>query len=81
MADELTKALNEKNLVIGADKAIKNLKKGKSKKVLISNNCPEKIKQEIIKYKDKAEIIQLEINSEELNVRCKKPFNIAVLSY
>lgn len=81
MADELTKALNEKNLVIGADKAIKNLKKGKSKKVLIANNCPEKIKQEIIKYKDKAEIIQLEINSEELNVRCKKPFNIAVLSY
>ena len=81
MADELTKALNEKLLTIGADETIKNLKKGKTKKVLIANNCPDKVKQEIIKYKGNVEVIELEINSEELNVRCKKPFNIAVLSY
>ncbi len=79
--DELTKALNEKTLVIGNDRTIKNLKQGKTKKVFLASNCPNKIKQEIIKHKNKAEIIELDINSEELNIRLKKPFNIAVLSY
>jgi len=81
MADELAKALKEKTLTIGADRTIKNLEKGKVKKVFIAKNCPNKIKDEIMKHKDKIEVVELDINNEELNVVLKKPFNISVLSY
>lgn len=79
--DELTKALNEKTLTIGTKRTLKNIEKGKVKKVFLANNCPISIKEKIMQYKDKVEVIELDINSEELNIRLKKPFNIAVLSY
>jgi|TARA_B100001971_G_C18164085_1_gene523137 ribosomal protein L30E len=79
--DELTKALDEKTLVLGKDRTLKKLKKGEVSKVFLANNCSDKIKEEILKNKNKTEIIELDISNEELNIRCKKPFNISVLSY
>ncbi len=79
--DELTKALDEKTLVLGKDRTLKKLKKGEVSKVFLANNCSDEIKEEILKNKNKAEIIELDISNEELNIRCKKPFNISVLSY
>ncbi|MBI2663467.1 ribosomal L7Ae/L30e/S12e/Gadd45 family protein [Candidatus Woesearchaeota archaeon] len=81
MADELSKAMNEKTLTLGTDRTLKKLEKGEAKKVFISKNCPEDTKNKIMKYKTKAEIVELDITNEELNVRLKKPFNISVLSY
>ena len=63
--DELTKALDEKTLVLGKDRTIKKLKKGEVSKVFLANNCSDSIKEEILKNKNKAEIIELDISNEE----------------
>ena len=81
---ELLKSeLKEKNPIIGADSVLKLVKNSKAKKIYISKNCPDELREDLRHYTTvfKAEFIELTISSEELGVLCKKPFSIAVLSY
>jgi len=79
---ELRKLVKSKNLVIGTQRTINNLKQGKVEKVIISSNCPEKIINDLNYYADlsKAKTIKTSYPNEELGVICKKPFSISVLS-
>ena len=79
---EIKKLLKEKNLVIGTERTIKNLKLGKVDKVIITLNCPEKVQKDIKYYAGlgKAEVLKIKYPNEELGVICKKPFAISVLS-
>ncbi|MAG20395.1 50S ribosomal protein L30 [archaeon] len=80
---DLKKVLKEKEVVIGTDKAIKNIKRGKCEKVFLSSNCPEEVKGDIEHYSklNKTEIVQLKQPNDELGMICKKPFSISVLCY
>jgi len=79
---EIKKMLKSKKLVIGTEKTLKNLKKGKAAKVFVTSNCPKSIKDDLKDYADlsKAEIVELDIPNDELGVICKKQFSISVLS-
>lgn len=79
---ELKKMLKEKNLVIGRERTIKNLKLGKVDKVVVTLNCPEKVQEDIDYYAGlgKAEVLKIKYPNEELGIICKKPFAISVLS-
>ncbi|MBL7054783.1 ribosomal L7Ae/L30e/S12e/Gadd45 family protein [Candidatus Woesearchaeota archaeon] len=79
---ELKKLLKENNPVIGTDKTIKSLKRGKISKVIITSNCPEKVQEDIEHYSGlaKAEVLKTKYPNDELGVICKKPFAISVLS-
>ena len=44
---EIKKLIKVKNLVIGSDRTIKNLKLGRIEKVIISSNCAEKMLDDI----------------------------------
>ena len=79
---EIKKNLKSKKLIIGSNKAIKNLKLGKIKKVFLSYNCAENIKKDIIYYSkiSKIEVIELAQRNDELGTICKKLFQISVLS-
>ena len=77
--DKLKKALKDPNLTYGTELTLKKLKLGKIKTVLLAKNCPEQIKKKISSYK--IEIIQLEDDSEEIALLCKRPHWISVLSY
>ena len=79
--DEIKKALENKKAIIGTDRVIKLLKQGLLKKVFVSLNCPKEIKESINYYKSISgvEVVELEKDSEELGVLCKKPFTISVL--
>ena len=79
---EIKKLIKAKDLVIGADRTIKNLKLGKVEKVIISSNCAENVVRDLSHYagSSKAETIKVNYLNEELGVICKKPFSISVLS-
>lgn len=80
---DLKKALKEKTIVFGSKVTLKNLKRGKVKKVFISGNCPRETRESIEYYTKlaNAEVVHLKENSDEINVICKKPFPITVVSY
>ncbi|TKJ16956.1 50S ribosomal protein L30 [Candidatus Woesearchaeota archaeon B3_Woes] len=80
---DIKKNLAAKKLIKGAKENIKNIKLGKISKVYISQNCPENIQNDIIKYTKIAKIDSIILNesSEELGVICKKPFSISILSF
>ncbi|MEM5778542.1 MAG: 50S ribosomal protein L30e [Candidatus Aenigmatarchaeota archaeon] len=82
MLDELKNALREKRVIIGSKQSIKNLKLKNVKLVVIANNCPENIKNDI-EYYSKLTGIKVEKfdgTAKQLGIFCGKPFPIAVLA-
>ncbi|MEK6827998.1 MAG: ribosomal L7Ae/L30e/S12e/Gadd45 family protein [Nanoarchaeota archaeon] len=81
-AAEIKKMLKAGNIVIGTERAMKNLKLGKVQKVLMSSNCPARVESNINYYAglSGAELYKLDYPNDELSVICKKPFSISVLA-
>jgi large subunit ribosomal protein L30e len=78
---EFKKILKNKNLIIGTEKTIKQLKLVKLARVFVSSNSSEKIRADINYYAKltKTEVMNLKYTNEELGELCKKPFSISVL--
>ena len=78
---EIKKYAEAKKILIGTEQALKNIKKGTTKKVFLSSNCPARIKTTLQHYSSikEIEIIELNQGNIELGVICKKPFAISVL--
>ncbi len=79
---EIKKLLKENDFIIGTELTIKNLKLGKVSLVVVTENCPDKVVEDIEYYADlsKAEVAKIDAPNEELGIICKKPFSISVLS-
>jgi len=79
---EIKKLIKAKDLIIGTERTIKNLKLGKVEKVIISSNCTENVINDLRYYAglSKTETIRVNYPNDELGVICKKPFFISVLS-
>ena len=82
-AAEIKKMLKAGNVLIGTERAIKNLKLGKVQKVLVSSNCPTGVEKDINYYAglSGAEFHKIDYPNDELSVICKKPFSISVLAF
>jgi large subunit ribosomal protein L30e len=82
MLDEIREALKSNNIIIGSKRTIKNLKLGKVKKVIIANNCPEKIRKDIEYYAKLSgiEVKEFDGTAKQLGITCGKPFSIAALA-
>jgi len=78
---EIKGLLKKKNLIIGTERAVKELKKGALSRIFLTSNVPEKIRADINYYGKltKTEVINLKYTNEELGEICKKPFPISVL--
>lgn len=78
---ELKKLVGNKKLILGADRTIKDLKRGEAKKVFLASNCKKETKEDILHYAKthKIEVSQLDVNNEELGVIVKKPFAVSVI--
>ena len=79
---EIKKMLKTGNLILGTERAMKNLRLGKIEKVMVSLNCPAKVEKDIGYYAGLAgaEVQKLDYQNDELGVICKKPFSISVLA-
>ena len=79
---EFKKLLKSKPIVIGTERTVKNLKKGRIEKIFLSSNCPANVEKDLSYYAPlgKADVVKLQYPNDELGVICKKPFSISVLS-
>jgi|SRR3989338_3560823 len=79
---EIKKMLKSGNVILGTERAIKNLRLGRVQKVLISSNCPVGLEKDLNYYAglSGAELHKLEYPNDELSIICKKPFSISVLA-
>ena len=79
---EIKKLIKAKDLVIGTERTIKNLKLGRVDKIIMSSNCAESVVDNLNHYAGlgKTETIKVNYLNDELGVICKKPFSISVLS-
>ncbi len=83
MSDELNKAIKEKELTIGTERTLKNLKLGKVNTVFLASNCKPEVKEQVEYYAEISgtKVVQLELPDKELGLLCKKPFKVSVVSY
>ncbi len=67
---------------LGANNAIKNVKMGKAKLVVVAENCPKDIHEDIEYYckLSKIPMIIYKGSSLDLGVVCGKPFMVSVLT-
>ncbi|MGC9517255.1 MAG: 50S ribosomal protein L30e [Methanomicrobiales archaeon] len=74
-------AVDTGNVTLGSDKSIQELKLGKGKLVIIAENSPEDIKEDVMYYSKLSDIsiYTFKGTSVELGSVCGKPFSVATL--
>ncbi|MDP6294227.1 MAG: ribosomal L7Ae/L30e/S12e/Gadd45 family protein [Candidatus Woesearchaeota archaeon] len=78
---DIRKLVEADKVIIGSDRVLKGMAKETLKEVLVTRNIAQLIKQKVEHYAKlhDIKITELEQNSEELGVLCKKPFNISII--
>ncbi|MFO7710723.1 MAG: ribosomal L7Ae/L30e/S12e/Gadd45 family protein [Candidatus Woesearchaeota archaeon] len=69
-------------MILGADETEKALKQGKVETLYLAANCPQELKEDLMKYAELGgcQAITLNESNEELGAICRKPFFISVLA-
>lgn len=81
MADEIQSAVKSNKAILGYREAVKTIKSGEAKIVIVANNIPDRMDAEI-KHNAKIAEAKLEVfdgGSKDLGTACGKPFPVAVM--
>ena len=75
-------AVKTGKVILGAESAIKNAQTGKAKLIVISANCPAKIRGDIEYYSGLSgvNVVVYKGTSIDLGMTCKKPFMVSALT-
>lgn len=75
-------AVDTGNVTLGSEKSIQGLKHGKGKLIIIAQNCPREIKEDVLHYSKLSDIpvYNYEGTSVDLGSVCGKPFTVATLT-
>lgn len=75
-------AVDTGSVTLGSEKSIQGLKHGKGKLVIIAENCPHDIREDVIHYSKLSEIpvYNYKGTSVDLGSVCGKPFTVATLT-
>ena len=79
---DIKRLANSKKLILGTERTLQAIRAGKAKQVFLSANCPQQVKQDIMRYQKITpfELVSLPYQNDELGSICKKPFAVSVLS-
>ncbi len=79
---ELRDAINNKNVIIGTKRTIKYLKIKAVKLIILANNCPENIRNDIDQYSKLADVKVETFDGagKQLGIFCGKPFAINTIA-
>ncbi len=74
-------AVDTGTVILGSDKSVQALKLGKGKLVIIAQNCPQEVKEDVMYYSELSDIpvYTYEGTSVDLGSVCGKPFTVATL--
>lgn len=80
--DKLKKAIKEKTLVIGLNSTVKSIKKKLVELVVLANNTPLHVREEIkhLSSVSEIELVEFDKSNIELGATCKKPFGVMIVS-
>lgn len=75
-------AVDTGSVTLGSEKSIQGLKQGKGKLVIVAQNCPRDIREDVLHYSKLSEIpvYTYEGTSVDLGSVCGKPFTVATLT-
>lgn len=75
-------AVKTGRVLFGADNAVKSVKTGRAKLVLLSANCPKRVREDIEYYSKLSAIPVIIYNgtSIDLGAACGKPFMVSALT-
>ena len=75
-------AVDTGSVTLGSVKSIQGLKLGKGKLVIIAQNCPRNIREDVMHYSKLSEIpvYSYQGTSVDLGSVCGKPFTVATLT-
>jgi large subunit ribosomal protein L30e len=75
-------AVETGNVTLGSEKSIQGLKLGKGKLIIIAQNCPRDIREDVMHYSKLSEIpvYDYQGTSVDLGSVCGKPFTVATLT-
>ncbi|MGV8144362.1 MAG: 50S ribosomal protein L30e [Methanothermobacter sp.] len=75
-------AVDTGNVTLGSEKSIQGLKLGKGKLIIIAQNCPDGIREDVMHYSKLSQIpvYHYEGTSVDLGSVCGKPFTVATLT-
>lgn len=75
-------AVDTGNVTLGSVKSIQGLKLGKAKLVIMAQNCPDDIREDVLHYSRLSEIpvYYYKGTSVELGSVCGKPFTVATMT-
>ncbi|MAG38858.1 hypothetical protein CMO90_02110 [Candidatus Woesearchaeota archaeon] len=78
---DIKKLLDNKKLLIGADRVLKNMRINKIEKVFVSSNCRDDILNDIKHFAsiNDASVEELTIPNDEMGAICKKTFSVSVI--
>ena len=78
--EDIKEIIKKGNFIIGASEVMKALKSGKVKKIFLTINCSESIKEDIKQYSkiNDVKVIQLNVPNDELGALCRKSFSVSV---
>ncbi len=83
MKAEIRKLLGSDKLVIGTDRVLKAVRKGGVAKVVLAENAPAALREQLERYKRLGgafELAEAGIPNDEFGTLCKKPFSIAAIA-
>jgi len=77
----IKKALEDKKIIIGTERALKALKKDRLRTIYITKNCPPQVSGDLTYYAKLAQVetVHLEQPNDELGTLCRKPFSVSVV--
>lgn len=76
---ELKKLIEDSEIVLGGDKTLKLLKKGKMDKIILSNDSKKDMMEKIRALSQKVAVVQTDKTKDDLAELCKKPFHVSVI--
>ncbi|MFA6461807.1 MAG: ribosomal L7Ae/L30e/S12e/Gadd45 family protein [Candidatus Woesearchaeota archaeon] len=71
----------EGKAIVGTERVIKGIRNGSLKKIYLANNCPAKLRDDVVHYANLTgvPIVDLGYSNEEIGIFCKKNFLVSVL--
>jgi large subunit ribosomal protein L30e len=78
----ISTAVKTGKVVLGAESAVKNAQTGKAKLIVVSANCPTKVRGDIEYYAELSgvKVMVYEGTSIDLGMVCKRPFTVSALT-
>ncbi|MFB0543844.1 MAG: 50S ribosomal protein L30e [Candidatus Bathyarchaeia archaeon] len=77
--EELKRAISTGKVLLGTRSLLREVRTGRAKLVVISSNCPQYLKEKILRFADLSKIPMIQHNKTgvDLGTLCGKPFIVS----